>query len=368
MAYLLLQLITLALSVLSGWPAPVYAKQHGLAPARSKQITQTLKSFDVCRKEAITLLKKGPAGKLNFEAAISSCKETYPGADLYITCKKQAMQAALNARIAPDLVVSQCKHYLVATTYLPNQPFPLLVDGEAAYFAGVGLNRTQPAAALAPPNFDCHKIHEILPNIKRADYSLIGNHPQLFSGLAELKGADLLKALKLKKPTSQGIKEGIDVDGFGRLYDDPRKREATVYFPAAACDLKVESGPIYSGLSVYYLLDQAESRVTPYFAIAYYRKDQQAVTTSKLIQKLNRALGSEFKVFHRNDSITFIAADSLPETDREHDPKNLCRQPRPHQVLGIIQAHKDKLSQPEYLILANIKNLCEFGDRLAKRL
>ncbi|MCX6104341.1 MAG: hypothetical protein NTY08_00730 [Proteobacteria bacterium] len=370
MALLLLQLMTLSLIVVSGWSSPVYAKQSGLAPARSnKQITQTLKNFDACRKEAITLLKQGPTGKRNFTAALSACKETYPGADLYITCKKQAMQAALSARIAPDLAVNQCRHYLVATTFLPNQPFPLLVDGEMAYFAGIGLNRTHPAATLTPPNFDCHKIKEALPNIKHADYSLIGNHPELFSGLAELKAADLVTTLKLKKPTKVGIKEGIDVAGFGRLFYDPRKPEAaTVYFPAAACNLQVEPGPIYSGLSTYYLLDQAASTVTPYFAIAYYRKDQKAVTTANLIQKLNLALGSEFKVFHRNDSVTFIAAESLPETDDEHDPKNLCRQPRPHQLLGIIQAHKDKLSQPEYLILANIKNLCEFGDRLAKRL
>ena len=369
MAPLLMQLMTLSLIVVSGWPSPIYAKQSGLAPARSKQITQSLKSFDACRKEAITLLKKGPTGKHDFTAAVSACKETYPGADLYITCKKQAMQAALNARIAPDQAVNQCRQYLVATTFLPNQPFPLLVDGELAYFAGIGLNRTRPAASLVTPNFDCHKIKEILPNIKRAEYSLIGNHPQLFSGLAELKAADLLTTLKLKKPTKEGIKGGIDVAGFGRLFYDPRKPEsATVYFPAAACDLQVETGPIYSGLSTYYLLDQAGSTVTPYFVIAYYRKDQKAVTTNKLVQKLNLALGSDFKVFHRNDSVTFIAADTLSETDDEHDPKNLCRQPRPHQLLGIIQAHKDKLSQPEYLILANIKNLCEFGDRLAKRL
>ena len=373
MAPLLVQLMTLALTVVSGWSSPVYAKQSGLAPARSKKITQTLKSFDVCRKEAIKLLKQGPAGSRKFEAAISTCKETYPGADLYITCKKQAMQAALNARIAPDQVVSQCRHYLVATTFLPNQPFPLLIDGEMAYVAGIGLNRTQAATSLAPPNFDCHKIKEVLPNIKRADYNLIGNHPQLFSGLAELKPADLPTTLKLKKPTKEGIKErikeGIDVAGFGRLFYDPKKPEsATVYFPAAACDLQVEPGPIFSGLSTYYLLDQAASTVTPYFAIAYYRKEQKAVTTDILIKKLHLAFGSEFKVFHRNDSVTFIAAEPLQETDDEHDPKNLCRQPRPHQLLGIIQAHKDKLSQPEYLILANIKNLCEFGDRLAKRL
>ncbi len=132
MAPLLMQLMTLSLIVVSGWPSPIYAKQSGLAPARNKQITQTLKSFDACRKEAITLLKQGTTGKLDFTAAVSACKETYPGADLYITCKKQAMQAALNARIAPDQAVNQCRQYLVATTFLPNQPFPLLVDGELA--------------------------------------------------------------------------------------------------------------------------------------------------------------------------------------------------------------------------------------------
>ena len=44
------------------------------------------------------------------------------------------------------------------------------------------------------------------------------------------------------------------------------------------------------------------------------------------------------------------------------------KQPRQHRFVGIVQAHKDKPNKPEYLILANVKNLCDFGDRLAKRL
>jgi hypothetical protein len=36
--------------------------------------------------------------------------------------------------------------------------------------------------------------------------------------------------------------------------------------------------------------------------------------------------------------------------------------------VGVVQGRKDAPTQPEYLILANVKNLCEFGDKLGKRL
>ncbi len=33
----------------------------------------------------------------------------------------------------------------------------------------------------------------------------------------------------------------------------------------------------------------------------------------------------------------------------------------------MIQGQKDEPEKPEYVIVANIKNLCDFGDRVAKR-
>ena len=118
----------------------------------------------------------------------------------------------------------------------------------------------------------------------------------------------------------------------------------------------------------HYLIDHGASSVTPYFGIAYYKGDQRRVTTAKLIQALLRTLGPTYKSTPKNDYVTFIAAANLTEVDDEQDPKNLCKQPRQHRFVGIVQAHKDKPNKPEYLILANVKNLCDFGDRLAKRL
>ena len=83
------------------------------------------------------------------------------------------------------------------------------------------------------------------------------------------------------------------------------------------------------------------------------------MTTQKLVQARIRALGPNFKSFAKNSNVTFIAAASVAETDEEQDPKNLCKQPRQHRFVGVIEGRKDDPTQPESIILANVRNLCE---------
>jgi hypothetical protein len=345
-------------------PAAVEAKQSQLTPAQIKQINKTHNSFETCRKDAIELLKQGKVSKKKFEIALNACKDNFPGSDLYITCKKQAIQTASSKNIAPDQLVEQCKRYLLATSFDPTNPLPYFSEAGQLYFAGIGLNRSLPTAALTPQNFNCENVAKLIRTPRQAQYLLFGNHPQTFAGLTEVKSADIDQFLKLRKPSTTGT----DVDGFGRVFRDPATPDATVFFPAAACDFDAQPGDIFAGLSAYYLLDRSGSSVTPYFGIAYYHRDQRRINTSKLIQGLIRTLGPEYKTFNKNKNVTFIAAASLPERDEEQDPKNLCRQPRQHRFIGVVQGFKDKPTLPEYAMIVNIKNLCDFGDRLAKRL
>lgn len=342
-------------------PEVSYAKKSSLTPAKVKQVKQTRKSYDTCRKDALRALKQGKASRSRFEVLLSACKENFPGADLYVSCKRQAVQTD---GPKSSKLVQDCRRLLFATEFDPTSPLPFFAQDDQLFFAGIGLNRTLPAQTLAPPNFTCEKVGDLVRSPEHAQYLLFGNHPNLFAGLQEVKGDALLRALKLTKPQV----EGVDTPAFGRVYHDPRQSKSTVFFPAANCDFDAEPGKIFAGLSAYYLLDAAASSVTPFFGIAYYREGQKAVTTAKLTQALIKALGGKMRRFPKNDQVTFIAAAPLSEMDEEGDPKNLCHSPRDHQILGVVQSRKDEPNEPQYVVVANIKNLCEFGDQLSKRL
>jgi len=343
---------------------PCYARKSRLSPAKVKQIKKAYKSYEVCRRTATARLKQGSLTSRGFAAQLSACKENFPGAGLYTACKRQALQTARSRNLAPDKAVRQCKRYLIATQFDPQIPVPFFVDAGQLYFAGIGLNHSLPVSQLKPPNFECDKLKQVAHNPVHAQYFLFGNHPRTFAALASDKGSALVRALKIHHSSSKGI----DSPGFGRIFGDPRSSSATVFFPSSSCDFDAEPGNIYAGLSAYYLLDASGSTVTPYFGIAYYRQDQKKVTTQKLVSRLLHTLGPGFKAYSKNRQVTFIAAASLGETDEEQDPKNLCRQPRQHRFIGVVQSQRDNPSQPEYMILASVKNLCDFGDRMAKRL
>lgn len=343
---------------------PALAKKNKPTPAKVKQIKKTRKSFEACRKDALGQLKNGSVTKKKFEVMLNTCKENFPGASLYISCKKSAIKTAESKNVSPDQAIEQCKRYLLAASFDPNEPVPIFVDQGQIYFAGIGLNKQVPTSSLNPPNFDCENLATIARNPAQAQYFLFGNHPRMFAGLADLKGAALTKAMKFAKPQTKGV----DVTGFGRVFGDPKASSGVVYFPSSSCNFDADMGGTYSGLSAYYLLDGPSSTVMPYFGIAYFKQDQKAITTPKLVQGLIKELGSSFKSYAKNSQVTFVAAAGVTETDDEDDPKNLCKQPRQHRFVAVVQGRKEAPNQPEYMLLANVKNLCDFGDKLGKRL
>ena len=342
-----------------------WAKKSGLSPAKIKQYKKTSANFDSCRKQAITQLKAGSISQKKFEIALRQCKENFPGADLYIACKKTAIKTAKSKNIAPDKAVKQCKRYMVAASFDPEDPLPIFVDDGKIFFSGVGLNhQSTPLSAVSPPNFDCTRLATLARNPDQAQYLLFGNHPSKFAGLNDIASSDLVKKLNIKKPS----KEGVLVADLGKVIGNPKDKSSVLFFPSASCDFESELGEIFAGISTYHLIDSAGSTVTPYFGIAYYRQGQTKITTEKAIQGLVKELGGTFKTFAKGNNVTFVAADNFSETDDEEDPKNLCDQPRVHRFVAVVQGRKDDPNKPEYFIIANIKNLCDFGDRIAKRL
>jgi hypothetical protein len=345
---------------------PAAAKTSKLSPAKVKQIKKTNKSFNNCRKDALASLKSGNVSKKKFEVMLTTCQESFPGASLYVACKKEAVRAAAANKIEPDAAAAQCQRYLLAASFDPTLAFPFFAEKGQLYFAGIGLNKDVPVKSLRPPNFDCEALGDAAADPQNAQYFLFGNHPNAFAALAKLGGKDLAKLTGVEKAK----KAGVDIAGFGRIFGTPANDKAVVYFPSASCDFDGELGELFSGLSAYYLLDVSSGVATPYFGIAYYRDTQKSVTVAELVQQTVKGLGGNFRVYSKNKNkrVSFVASGSIAETDEEQDPKNLCKAPRDHRFIAVVQAERGKSGRPEYLLVANVKNLCDFGDKLARRL
>lgn len=352
--------------------APLQAAPiEGISPGTVKKIRAANADYKECQQAAITALNSKLINQVKFKAAIDTCRERFPAISLYGKCKRKALKSANSGKGKPAAALEECKKLLVAASFDKDQPIPFFTREKQLFFAGVGLNKSSSAVILDPPNFDCDRLNKALVNPLEAQYILFGNHPKMFSSLENLSGDDLARAMRLDSVTRGTRKNGVGTKDFGRIFGNLESRNATVFFPTAACDFDGQLGKLFSGLSAYYLLDKKSGEVTPYFGIAHYRPRISSISTKTLVSQLIATLnegGSGYKAVIKNDTTAFVTNAAFTEYDDEKDPRNLCKAPREHSLLGIVQAAKENPARPRYLVVANITNLCEYGDRLAARL
>jgi hypothetical protein len=336
------------------------------------------KNYDSCRKELVKKIKNGSLNKFKFTQELNACRENYPASVVYASCKKQLLKKSKNKKTPPNML-QECRDLQKVLEFAPDNPAPFLVEQGQLYFAGIGINRSQPTSQINPPNFVCTRLQNASKSIASAQYLLFGNHPSTFRGFKNKSPDDILSALGEglrpsgsaggKKARNRSTREsGLDYVGFGRIYDKPTSSKALTFFPVAACDFNSETGPQFGALSTYYLIDALAASVTPLFGIAYFKENQTMFTTNDVEEALKKQLGNEFNIIKKNDSTSFLAISIPEEFDEEGDPKNLCKEPRNHKFFGIVQGQKSKANRPDFVLLASVKNLCDFGDRLSLRL
>jgi hypothetical protein len=347
------------------------APVEGLTPATVKRIKTANANYKECQQAAITALNSKLINQVKFNAAVDACRERFPAISLYSQCKRDAVAAAAATKKDPAEALAACKKLLVAASFDREQPVPFFIHEGQLFFGGVGMNKVQSAATLDPPNFDCDRLNKSILNPLEAQYILFGNHPKVFKGLGPLSIDNLAKTLQIENPAKANSKKGAATGGFGRVFGSLDKENSTVFFPAAACDFDGQLGRAFSGLSAYYLIDKGSGEVTPYFGIAYYRPGVKDLTTKDLVTRLIETMnagGTGYHAIIKNDTTAFVANSDFTEYDDEKDPRNVCKEPRANSLIGIVQAAKDNPARPRYLVVANVKNLCEYGDRLASRL
>ncbi len=377
-------------------PKPDLDDKEDLSDESEKETSakkNSVKSYETCRKDLVKQLKKGTVTKSKFTSGLNSCRENFPSSAVYAACKKQSLKKLEKNKKASPESIEKCKNLLTSIDFSPENPAPFVVEQGQLYFAGIGLNRSQSANLLTPPNFNCTRLSNATKSTSHAQYLLFGNHPSLFKGFRNKNRDVMISALgdglrpanaddvqKNKKKKAKGkskgtaqdpgqdSSKGLDYMGFGRIFGSPASAKALAFFPAAACDFKSDLGAHLGALSAYYLLDTVASSVTPLFGITYFKEKQEKFSTENVLEALKERLGDSYKDFKKNSQTTFVASSVISDTDDEGDPKNLCQEPRPHKFVGIVQGQKDNPSRPDYVLLASIKNLCDFGDRVTMRL
>jgi hypothetical protein len=173
---------------------------------------------------------------------------------------------------------------------------------------------------------------------------LFGNHPRYFSSLAKEGASGLRRLFPIAKPSPKGV----DLAGYGRVFGDPGKASAAVYFPSGGCSFEGPLGPEITGLSANYLIDSAGNLAVPYFGIVYYDDDAKDLTTQDIATQLTQILGPSFKVQTKakNPTTAFVTTGEISEIDDEQDPKNLCKAPRTHTYIGVIQGQANAHQKP----------------------
>ncbi len=307
--------------------------------------------YSQCRKKAAHTPENAPVSR-KVRDNLAACRDLFPVASLLLECKRQALKKYSSDRDKLSEALRSCKEFKEAIDFDSEQKYPFFMFKDQLFFAGLGLNQALRASSFKPLNYDCSKLQDAIKSRKKASYTLFGNEAQDFQGYAKGSGAWLAKAkdrqfVKTEQVGSQ--KNGI------------------FYFPSAPCVYIGEGGDNFKALNLYYLIDPQNTQIWPYFGIAFYPSPKLAPRLSEAQNLILHRLSTEyFSVKERRNKfeVIRIAKQKVTSFDREGDPKNLCRAPRRHDYIFILKsfAQSDRV---EYILAANIKNLCTYGDGLA---
>jgi hypothetical protein len=324
-----------------------------LTPAKLKEIRRGNRSYQECLKSAA----KTATEPTQLPELMKQCREKFPAAGLYTECKQRRLKGLAKGSVNFSKELQECRKLLVAQSFDGVNMVPFFLQDNEMFFAGIGLNQPSTIGALDPPNFSCERLQTAFSDPQRANYFLFGNDPTLFTPTSPDSYKDYLKKQLNPKKGSSILLPGLGkVDGVGK---DP-----VLYFPMAACDYDGQTeDKKFSGISLYYLMQYQTKVATPHAGIIFY-KDAQ-LKTSELARTISSRLGPSFTAIQKNESTTFFAEADILDRDGEGDPKNLCKKPRLNRFLLVLQSHAGQPERPEFLLVANIKNLCDYGDHVA---
>jgi hypothetical protein len=310
---------------------------------------------------------------------LAACKDRYPAVSIMIDCKKEMAAAYRDDHDALKAALIECRNEYKKYTFNPKNPVPFILRGDQVFFAGAGLNRSHPIRAQEEGdptnglymgedfgNFSCSSLHKTMFRELQPEYLLFGNDPFIYTPLRHARREEFLKAVglaaALNKPTAPLLSVHHD---FGELHYDPSSQETINYFPMSYCHFDRKLGTVYEGMKIYYLVDRVSTQVTPYFGSAFYRQDSR-VPAKELAERIRSILGDQYRTFQPKPGVTLISQVEPRDFDKEGDPKNVCQSGQESPYMAVV-TEREKTGLASYALLANISNLCRYGDKISSR-
>lgn len=332
-------------------------KKDSLNLPSKASVAKITKDFKACRKSVMSDLKMQKFPRKMLKEKLSTCQSTFAGGKLFLECKQNALKGSSKKGAQKSRAkLKECRSLLGQASYSPTNPLPFLIHKGNAYFAGLALNgKVQPFAER--PNFVCDPMFRAFKEVDDPKFLFFGNAPKLF----EEFDRNVFKAWK----TNAEDPFAFTIDNVGKVYAS--EKQNLLYFPSGECFLEDRSSSIYKSLSIFYILDRPKETSLPYVGVAFYEDSYKSITIRDIVTKFQKQFGRKLAVTKKGLK-TFISAKKITSFDEEGDPKDVCKGKGIGRYLVAISARQDSKRYPNYVMLSNIKQLCEHGETAVARM
>lgn len=334
-----------------------------------------LKVFQDCRKGALAKWRLDASGDRKvLEGSIGACREKFPAAEVYIQCKKKALVEQKGTPTPED--IQQCARKAKAASIATSAIIPLFKNRQnELVFAGINFTQPLPLANGTSQDFNCDRVKNYGKRGVVPEYLGFGNSLgtfEAFKSLSSKKVQELLgesfKAPNGKKGKRSPRPERFkDVRGFARLTGIPFTSHTSVLFPVGYCFAVRKLDEKYDEMKVYFLVDPVKSVAYPYLGVAFYDPRTKS-TRDRVAAAVGKVLGPDFleQQAPKGGKIIF-AKSKIAQFDEEGDPFDVCENPKHDEYLGILKESLQRKGLGEFFLVANIRNLCQYGELISKR-
>jgi hypothetical protein len=336
------------------WPEPGLAKGTVESP-------QFL-TAEACKRNAIERGKKAP--DLQVKKEITACSAKYPIFKALKKCQKQHLKnKGLNKSQLLQKIKACKKAYLFSYPKSENSLPIGILNGEI-FFGGWPMTPKTTLTALQQAGWSCNHAIKSISDPELRNFDLFGNDPTIFKRLKPLMRKSQLKKYSKRSMDPSSKENYLNIPNIGRLYSDSKRQNPLLFFGTSTCSLKLNHQDVRD--IQLHLLSLDGDNFLPFYGLIFYNQSPSApklTYANALMTKIvgppsNHPKGKTKKLFSKEKLVIF---------DKEGDPKNLCKKPRKHKKIAVLSAQSKQKKTLSYILVANIVNLCNYGDLIDPR-
>jgi hypothetical protein len=345
------------------WLAVVLAPSALEANSDQSKVGAT---YEDCRKLALKEFKQKKLSSAEAKQRLNQCNQRFPAANAINRCNEDAIRQNKGNATAMRAAVQKCKEFAKVVDFDARRGLPFALHRDEVWFAGSVLDdRTWTIDRLELPQFNCQAVKNAMAKPDTAQFILTGNQLKAFKGYATNGEALTSKVLRTKPKKDRVTGNNYwPIKDMGRIYQKDKKSRALLYFATAACTYTGELGERITSLEIHMLLDFKRKVATPVYALAFF-SNKFNENSSTALSQLSHIIAATNRSFMEKRGLSILAQGKF-YSDLEGDPQDLCLGDRSNQWMAIAKHAKPAPDQPlSYIVVANVKNLCNYGDFLS---